>query len=185
MLFFFEKNFVLWQSASLFGRTCSVPLEQLGQGSDVRLRHLKRLEFAQLSVAAQRGDDLSEPLKGVVQTVHPAALPRVGRQPTLLDHLDGGNFVGSPPTAPAAPARLGRPRSPRFPLPLAFGRRLLRRRSRRFVRPHQSAVAAKLVAARLVVVRHQRAGHLGGRMQSPAAVIRRSAGCYPKRIMAL
>ena len=58
-------------------------VQQFPERSNVRLRHLERLELAEFPVVAQTGDVLSQPLEGVVQAVHPLPLPRV-RRPTPL-----------------------------------------------------------------------------------------------------
>ena len=68
--------------------TLLVSLEQFGQGSDVRLRHLQRFEFGEFAIAAQRRDHFPQSFEGVVEAVHAPSLPRVGRQSPLLHHVD-------------------------------------------------------------------------------------------------
>lgn len=59
-------------------------LKQLGQGVDVDLGHLQGLVLGQLLVVVEGRDNVAQLVEGVVQPVHPASLPRVGRQPPLL-----------------------------------------------------------------------------------------------------
>ncbi len=59
------------------------PLDEVGEGADVGLGHLERLELAELVVTAQVGDHLAESLEGVVQPVHASTFARVGRNATL------------------------------------------------------------------------------------------------------
>ena len=59
-------------------------VEELPERSDVGLRHLERLELAELPVVAEGGDVLAQPLEGVVQPVHPLPLARVRRPPPLV-----------------------------------------------------------------------------------------------------
>lgn len=52
-------------------------LEQLAEGGDVDLRHLKSLRFRELLLALQVGDDAPQPVEGDVEPQHPPPLPRV------------------------------------------------------------------------------------------------------------
>lgn len=61
-------------------------LEKLGQGVDVDLGHLQGLVLGQLLVVVEGRDNVAQLVEGVVQPVHPAPLPGVGRQPPLLLH---------------------------------------------------------------------------------------------------
>ena len=61
--------------------------EEFGQGTDICLSHLKRFELGEFAIGAQRRDDLAQPFERVVEAVHAAALPSVGRQPPLLHHV--------------------------------------------------------------------------------------------------
>ena len=63
-------------------------MEDVSEGVDVGLGHLKGLELGQLSVVAQVGHMLSQPLEGVVETVHPLPLPGIGSPPPLAPDLD-------------------------------------------------------------------------------------------------
>ena len=71
----------------------SLPLQQLVQRGDVGLRHLKSLEFTELPVVAETGDNVAQPVERVVQAVHPSSLARVRRQPSLSQHLDARRAV--------------------------------------------------------------------------------------------
>ena len=61
-------------------------LKQLGQGVDVDLGHLQGLVLGQLLVVVEGRDNVAKLVEGVIQPVHPASLPGVGRQPPLLLH---------------------------------------------------------------------------------------------------
>lgn len=52
--------------------------QQLGQLGDVDLRHLQRVVLGQLLLVLQRRDDAPQLVEGLVQAVHPPALPGVG-----------------------------------------------------------------------------------------------------------
>lgn len=62
------------------------PVDEVGEGADVGLRHLQRLILGQLVIAAQIGDDLAQPLERVVEAVHAAPLACVGGDPPPLQH---------------------------------------------------------------------------------------------------
>lgn len=85
-------------------------MQEFGEGSDVRLRHLQRLELGELLVAADGGNDLPKAVEGLVQTVHPATLPSIRCQPPLpqdvLRHrLRRGPFPRPAGLAPAVSRR--------------------------------------------------------------------------------
>ena len=65
-------------------------VEELPERPDVGLRHLERLELAELPVVAEGGDVLAQPLEGVVQPVHPLPLARVRRPPPLVSAAKQG-----------------------------------------------------------------------------------------------
>lgn len=54
-------------------------LQQLAEGGDVDLRHLQGLGLGQLPVAVRVGNNAAEPVKGHVQSEHPAPLAGIGR----------------------------------------------------------------------------------------------------------
>ena len=62
------------------------PVEQVGQGPDVGLRHLQRLELGQLVVAAEVGDDFPESLEGVIEAVHATTFAGVGGDATFTQN---------------------------------------------------------------------------------------------------
>lgn len=110
----------------------SVPEQELGEGADVRLGHLERLELGEFTVAAQRGNDLAQSLESVVQTVHASAFPGVCCQSTLFHYLDR-RYLGR-----ASSRRTGR----------TAGRCIVsarwRRRRRAFRRPRRPRFALSL-----------------------------------------
>ena len=63
-------------------------MEDVPEGVDVGLGHLQGLKLGQLSVVAQVRHMLSQPLEGVVETVHPLPLPGIGGPPPLAPDLD-------------------------------------------------------------------------------------------------
>lgn len=60
--------------------------QNAGQSHDVAQRHLQGLVLGQLLVVIEGRDNIAKLVEGVIQPVHPASLPGVGRQPPLLLH---------------------------------------------------------------------------------------------------